>query len=354
MAKVVILSLRFNPAFPQFLAAFAKAIRKLGHEPSFLLDPAYYRSSELEAAAPICELPATPEGGRWTHALFLNPAVENRDLAVRFRREGVKILYVFHEPWQISMDYLRNEGLAPTVRAVVAHHATVPVLRLADTVMLPSRYGLRIYGERDARFNRSAVYFPLILDDEAPKEIAPLLARKRYFAFIGNPCRAHAFDQYTSFMHYSLAHGRDIQFLVASRFPLPSSFTTNPLFRKNVDRIEIRCGRPLSDEEINRAYAESFCVWNIYRRSTQSGVLPKAYMFGSPVIASRIGSFPEFVQDGVNGRFAEGDDIRGILNAAEGMRDNLAAYAANCRKTFLDTFFYQARLNDLRQLLGLS
>lgn len=352
MARVVILSLRFNPAFLQFLTGFAMAVRELGYEPAFLLDPAYCQFTKLGTVAPVYDLDTISQAGRWTHALFLNPAVENRGLAAKFKKEATRVLYLFHEPWQFSLDYLLSEGLGPTVRAALAHHATVPVLRLADTVMVPSRYGLRIYGERDIRFNRSAVYFPLILDDEVSEEVASLLPRKRYCAFIGNPCRAHGFDQYTSFMHYGLAHRRDLQFLVASRFPLPPSFTRNPLVLHNADKVEIRCGRPLSDDEINLAYAESFCVWNLYRRSTQSAVLPKAYMFGSPVIASRIGSFPEFVQDGVNGRFAQGDDPEGILNAAEDMRENLTAYSISCRKMFHEVFFYKARLNDLRQLLG--
>ncbi|WP_233185630.1 glycosyltransferase [Thermotoga sp. SG1] len=66
--------------------------------------------------------------------------------------------------------------------------------------------------------------------------------------------------------------------------------------------LRIAHGRPLPNSEINRAYKESFCIWNVYRRSTQSGVLPKAYMFGTPVIANDIGSFLEFVRPEETGK----------------------------------------------------
>ena len=140
-----------------------------------------------------------------------------------------------------------------------------------------------------------------------------------------------------------------MRFLIASRLPLPGTLLNDPTLRKNLDRIEIRCGRPLGNDEINRCYLESFCVWNIYRRSTQSGVLPKAFMFGTPVIASRVGAFPEWVEEGVNGRFAEARDCEGILAALEDIRNNIEGYATRCRQTFIEKFFYRSNLAAIQR-----
>jgi glycosyltransferase involved in cell wall biosynthesis len=350
MANVVIVSLRFNPAFIQFLIAYAKAVQELGHEAVFLLDPGYRRFAELERAAPIFGIESA-HGQSWTHAVLLNPSVRNTDLAIALKRERTKILYVFHEPWQMSARYVRAEGVIPAMKALIAHRATVPVLKLADTVILASSYGLRVYESHDVRFNRNAVYIPLIMDDEAPADVTKSLISKQSFGFIGNPCRAHGFDQYVSFMREAFRREEDLRFLIASRNPLPDTILKDPLIQKNQDRIEVRCGRPLNNEDMNRCYAECFCVWNLYRRSTQSAVLPKAFMFGSPVIASRIGSFPEYVQEGVNGRFAEAGDLAGIKSALVEMRENLATYAVNCRRTFLSTFVYEAQLPAIGRLL---
>lgn len=350
-AKVAIVSLRFNPAFVQFLIAYAKAIRELGNEAVFLLDPAYRRFPGLESRAQIFELSRAPFVTRWTHALFLNPSIDNRKLAIALKQQGTKILYVYHEPWQMSLNYLRDEGLRATIKSALAHHFTIPVLRLADTILLGSRYGLSVYQKSDVRFNQNSAYFPLIFDDEAPDNLAGLLVQKRYFGYIGNLCRAHGFDQYLSFMRHAIQQGMDISFLIASRKPAPAQVLKDSLLRNNLDKIEIRCGHPLTDEEMNRCYAESFCVWSLYRRSTQSAVLPKAFMFGTPVLASRIGSFPEYVKEGQNGRFASGEDLDSILAALVHFRKNLSMYGRGCRQSFLDTFYYRSCLDDLKKLL---
>ena len=251
----------------------------------------------------------------------------------------------------MSFDYLKSEGLSGTFRAILAHRFTVGTIKAADLVVLPSRYGLREYQRSDARFNTNATYFPLIFDDEAPADISVLLPQKRYFGYLGSLCRSHGFDQYLSFIRHAFEYEMNVQFLIASRNPLPEDFLSDSLVRKNLDRIEIRCGRPLGNEEMNRCYAESFCVWNLYRRSTQSAVLPKAFMFGTPVIATSIGSFPEYIQEGVNGRFAEAQDREEIWSVLQDMRDNIGRYAASCRQTFLDLFYYRSRLQDLREIL---
>lgn len=350
-AKIAIVSLRFNPAFIQHGIAYAKALRELGHEPEFLVDPAYKTFPEIGAAGHVRVLDSELRSVAWTHAVFLNPAVQNRDLAVALKKNGTRIVYVYHEPWQMSLSYLWSEGLAATVKASMAHWVTVPTIRLADIVILGSRYGLAAYQKWDSRYNRNSVCFPLIYDDEAPSDILGLLPQKRYFAFIGNLCRAHGFDQYLSFMRHALARGMDIRFLIASRNPIPNDLLKESLIQTNLDRIEIRCGRALDSEEINLCYAESFCVWNLYRRSTQSGVLPKAFMFGTAVIANKIGSFPEYIQQGVNGRFAKAENHQEIVDGLQDIRRNITSYAVNCRRSFHSNFFYRSLLLDLRRIL---
>jgi len=351
-AKIALISLRFNPAFIQHLIAYAKATRELGYEPEFLLDPAYRDFRELDRAASHNESSTNVPALAWKYALFLNPSLGNEKLATNLKQKGTKLLYVYHEPWHMSLDYLWSEGLVGTLKAIMAHHVTIPALKLADTVIVPSQYGLRMYQKSDARYNANGIYLPLMYDDEAPSAIDGILAQKRHFGYIGSLCRSHGFDQYLSFVRYALQRDLKISFLIASRNPLPASTASDPLLSRNPDRVKIYCGKPLENDEINRFYAESICVWNLYRRSTQSGVLPKAFMFGTPVIAKNIGSFPEFIQDGLNGRFASARDHQGIYTAFDDMRSNIAAYATNSRRTFLETFYYRARVADFSRLLS--
>jgi glycosyltransferase involved in cell wall biosynthesis len=349
--KVALISLRFSPAFIQHLIAYAKAMKELGHDPEFLLDRGYRDFPELEVVACLREADADTLAVAWEYAVFLNPSPENGNLANALKRKGTKILYVYHEPWQMSFDFIWSQGLIGTLKLIMAHHVTVPALTLADTVILPSRNALRVYQKSDARYNRNSIYFPLIYDDEENAAIPTMLEQKRYFGYIGNLCRSHGFDHYLSFVRFAFQRNLNISFLIASRNRFPSRVMNDPLFSRNSAKIEILCGKPLGNADINLCYAKSICVWNLYRTSTQSGVLPKAFMFGTPVIASKIGSFPEFIQEGVNGRFASARDHEGTWTAFEEIRSNLGMYAANSRKTFLETFYYRPHLGELGRLL---
>jgi glycosyltransferase involved in cell wall biosynthesis len=83
-------------------------------------------------------------------------------------------------------------------------------------------------------------------------------------------------------------------------------------------------------------YLESFCVWNLYKCTTQSGVLPKAFMTGTPVIANSLGSFPDFIRNGLNGEIVDDSrNFEAILRASERIRKNFETYARGCRRSFV-------------------
>jgi glycosyltransferase involved in cell wall biosynthesis len=126
--------------------------------------------------------------------------------------------------------------------------------------------------------------------------------------------------------------------------PLPEYVATDDAITKATDRIVVHCGRPLSNDEINLCFAQSICVWNVYRRSTQSGILAKATMFGTPVLASEAGSFREFITDHQNGRLLRDASLDTVLQAYEDIRSNLNRYTSLSREKFLTTFYYKSQL----------
>ncbi|HZP03255.1 MAG TPA: glycosyltransferase family 4 protein [Terracidiphilus sp.] len=351
MARIGIVSLRFNPAFVQHQIAFIKLIKEMGHEPVCILDGSYEKFPEIRELSsvinPRCDLGSL----NLTHAIFLNASPVNRKAASAMKENGAKIFYVLHEPRQPVLKFLWAEGPRVGVKGLLAHCTSVPLIKLADVVLLASHFAISAYDGSDRKHNENRAYFPLIFDDESQPDITSLLPAKRYLGFIGGLCRAHGFDRFFQFMREELQKGSDLKFLIASRHPLPAEIRNDDIVRNNKNKLSLRCGRPLSNSEMNRAYAECFCIWNVYRRSTQSGVLPKAFMFGTPVLASTVGSFPEFVEDGSNGRFVKGQGHQGIAEALREMRTNLGRYATSCRKTFREQFFYQSSLKRFEDLL---
>ena len=350
-ARTLLISLRCNPAHIQLLIAYARAVQALGLEAAFMLDPAYTRFSELADAAPVLAPGKAALHSHWDCAIFMNPSLKNVETARELKKRGTRILYIFHEPWQMTLKYIRNEGWRATWKAILAHRSTIPVLRNADHIILQSRYGLHVYVASDARYNRSATYIPLLYDDDLREDLSSLIPKKRYLSFIGNPCRAHGFDQFLDVARFSFQRNLDIRFLVASGHSLPKDCLADPIFVRNAHRMDVRCGRQFSNDEINDYYAQSISVWNVYRRSTQSGVLPKALMFGAPVLCSDVGSFPEYVTSGRNGEIVRGSDPAGIIEAFERFQGDLASYATRCRLDFINTFYYRAHLSDIRDLL---
>ncbi|GEJ57619.1 glycosyltransferase family 4 protein [Anaeromyxobacter diazotrophicus] len=59
--------------------------------------------------------------------------------------------------------------------------------------------------------------------------------------------------------------------------------------------------RFIPNREIPRLFRRAAVVVLPYREASQSGVLPLAYEFGKPVVATRVGSIPEAVEQGESG-----------------------------------------------------
>src|SRR5436189_4806499 len=127
--RIVLISLRFKPAFLSLLSAFARASHDLGFEVEFLLEAAYLRCPELASTRSVFCYSKNQTLDSYSHALFLNVSLQNKELASRLRNRGVKILYLYHEPWNPSLEYLRTEGVHGSVRAALAHRASVPMLK---------------------------------------------------------------------------------------------------------------------------------------------------------------------------------------------------------------------------------
>lgn len=105
-------------------------------------------------------------------------------------------------------------------------------------------------------------------------------------------------------MKYALLQDKNIRFMIATRSSI-SSLLKEEIFVDAIrkGRIVIHEGRPMTENEINKYYRQSICVWNAYNRSTQSGVLPNALMQGTPVIVNSRGVAKEVISDGVEGCF---------------------------------------------------
>lgn len=86
-------------------------------------------------------------------------------------------------------------------------------------------------------------------------------------------------------------------------------------------------------EEVPPLFEAADCVALPYREVSQSGVLHLAWAFGRPVVATRVGGFPETVRDGETGFLVPPGDVRALEEALlrlveeDGLRLRMAAAA---------------------------
>lgn len=98
--------------------------------------------------------------------------------------------------------------------------------------------------------------------------------------------------------------------------------------------VEIH-NRYLGNEEIITFLHRSSLVAAPYLDATQSAVALTAFEFGKPLVASRVGTFPELVRDGYNGRLippGDGQALRKVLIEILKDRDGLRRMQANVAK----------------------
>lgn len=65
----------------------------------------------------------------------------------------------------------------------------------------------------------------------------------------------------------------------------------------------------IPNEEVHRYFQVADCVVNFYETATPSGVESIAYNFNMPILATRVGHFPETIIDGYNGYLAQPNHI---------------------------------------------
>jgi len=353
--KIAIASMNFSPGHLSHIFAYAQLFEQLGHNVILLLDKGYspliinsynrfdcYWFEDIERISKTdCDV-----------LLLMNPSIHNHRIAMFLKKRfATRIIYLYHEPWDSVKGYLR-EGVFQAIKAVAAHYFSVKVLKLADSVIVPSHYAAKLYEQNDKRYNTNYQVVPLLFDDEAGENIE--MSQKEYFSYIGHAVRGHAFDLFVDFIKFAQRELPQIRFEIATRTDLSEIFKNDKQIIEMINRGTLRVihGRPLTNEEINIVYRRSFCVWNIYRRSTQSGVLPKAFMFGTPVIASNIGSFPEYVKEGCNGFLVDSYDRKVLLEKLNQCLKNITILGHGARETFKTTFWWRTHLGKISNILN--
>ena len=345
MKRALIISLNFHPGHVSHMVASYRQLEELGYESMYCVAEGFVPYLPKDSRICVYEKDKTEDVAV---AIFVFPSQKNLLLIRKLKRQGVKIIYIFHEPLAPMKEY-RKAGFSYKYLAKlwVINRISSLTVKWSDAVLVPSKKAEDFYHTNPLYKNDNIHYLPLLYDDERSTQLAE--KQREYFGYIGTVAADHSFTEYLQFVEWAIKENRlpDLMFLIATKsdFDVPQALTES-------SRVVIQKGRPLSDAEINECYASTLVVWNAYARTTQSGVLAKSFMFGTPAIVLRK-NLSEFTEDGKEVVAIEDNrSFEEIEKAINTIISSFENYTRAARKRFEDTFYYRKYNEEMNNILS--
>lgn len=344
MLKALIISLNFNPGHVSHLVASYKQCEELGYAPYYYVNHIF--EHYLPSGQNILRY-GIEHAPKVDVAIFLFPSARNLKLIWSLKKQGSRIIYIFHEPLAPLGEYrIAGFSYSYLMKLWIINRISSLTVKWSDEVLLPSKKAVELYENNPLYKNENYRYLPLMYDDERTGRFVGM--SRTYFSYIGTVAADHSFQEYLNFVCWTLENKElpQLNFMIATK----STFEVPDCMRKS-KRVKIQQGRPLTDDEINECYANSYIVWNAYARTTQSGVLAKSFMFGTPAIAIKK-NCNEFAHDGVEvAAIDDNNSVNEIVGAIGKILNDYESFSANCRKRFISSFYYRTYNSKMKSIL---
>lgn len=346
--NVIIISLQFRVAHIAHLLASYYQMEELGFSPQLLVHPdlVKYLPSEINVVSKVKDI-ANP-----SIAIFWFPALSNLKLMLTLKiKFKTRIIYVLHEPLE-KMGAYREAGLSDKeIFGVYSRYFVIQsFLALSDFIILPSKKAYQLYRSSFSRFfNKHYGHIPLLFADQSK---AYSNKDRQYFSYIGTIATDHAFSEFAEFLKKANSDEnfpKSIKFMIATRNVVERDKTIDLMVKNG--RLKVIDSHPLTEDEINECYSESFGVWNAYHRTTQSGVLAKACMFGTPALVLRK-NLSEFSIENKNVvAITRNDNYDEIMRAVISLKNNFNSYSTESRKIFDAIFNYRVHNDSMNKII---
>lgn len=341
--RAILVSKRFNPGHISHMEANCKLLEEQGFDVRFSVN-------EQFLSFPDCSMQGKASGFSDWVALgrgdlfivwYASVLVVFNLLFVRLFSRATTV-YVYHEPYTSFSSY-RAAGFSwlKTVRVTAISMVSRVICSLSDKIILPSERAFQAMPAAQRQPRRYAKINLMFADESGPKTQG--LARE-FVSYIGTIAEDHAFDEFVHLMQACVADQAllPLRFLIATRSPVPEKHRAVIDQCVSSGRLVLQAGRPMTNAEINHFYASSFVVWNAYRRSMQSGVLPKAYMFSTPVLVST-NNQSEYFKAGFHGALLSTSyKLQEFQQAITWLQAEWPSISSNCRTQYLRNFDYHA------------
>lgn len=139
------------------------------------------------------------------------------------------------------------------------------------------------------------------------KAFKPTEGAKEYLLFFGRISPYKGIDVLLKAMPYFLIDHPHERLIIAGKslngYAMDKEVLTE--YKENIKVID----KYLSNQELVSLISKAKVVVCPYKDATQSGVLMTAFALNTPVIATEVGAFPEYIDDGKNGMLFPVNDI---------------------------------------------
>ena len=351
--KAVLVSKRFNPGHVSHMVANAKLLEACGFEVRFNVHKDFLSLSDcdplvqkagLRSSLSLCK-------GDLLICWFPSISVMFEIMCVKMFTKATAV-YVYHEPYTSFSSY-RSAGFSwiKAVRVTAISLVSFTICALCDKIILPSTHAFDALSKAKYDLQRYAK-INLMFADETGAQTDGLT--REFVSYIGTVAEDHAFDDFVRMMEICISEKKLLpyKFLIATRSQLPEQHRDVINNCVSSGRLNVQSGIPMTNCQINGYFAQSFVVWNAYKRSMQSGVLPKAYMFATPVLVSS-NNESEYFQDGVHGALiSHRYNIDEFEQAIVRLQKNWLVISQNCRKYYLQNFDYRALSREFMRFVS--
>lgn len=343
MPVAIIVSKRFNPGHISHIEANAKLLEEHGFDVRFSVHVRFltfagftFRNREANASDYL-----NLHAGDLLIVWFPSLAVLFNILFVRLLSSAT-IVYVYHEPYTSFASY-REAGFSrmKAIKVTAISLVNWLICRLSHKIILPSARAYDALPAVRTNTDRFAKINLLFSDEVSPDQ---LKKPRTFISYVGTIAEDHAFEEFVRLIHGCILNKAlmPYRFLIATRSHIPEQLSAVIDQCVLSGRLVVQSGTPMTNDQINDFYAQSYVVWNAYKRSMQSGVLPKAYMCGTPVIMSTSNQ-REYFEDGIHGALISDqysdDEFEGAILKIQAKWPVLSE---NCRDFFLQNFDYRA------------
>lgn len=343
--NILIVSKKFGPGHINHLKAWYKLCEECGYSAKLYLDERYvdYFEDEYDYTIELSEVEAYQPHS----ALIYNTGFENIPFVNWCTKKKCPIIYVLHEPYMGLRELLKDGSYM--MKQAMASVLNIWICHKSSCVILCSDYAEENCAKYMKKTKKKAVRFPLIfLNDYDSSEVV----ERTYFSMIGGYSTAHGSDVFIDYIKEAYESGSKQKFQIVTRNNI-LHLISDPIYKKMQDDgcLVVQQGRPLTEKEMSKAYRCSIATWNGYRRSTQSGVLPNSLMHGTPVIATEVGSFKEFVKPCLTGVFISDFKLETITEAVNQIRQRGDAINHSCREFFYNNFYYGNQMEKFKKIV---